>query len=219
MNSPKSNALTRKRLFTTVGIACVVIAALVVAFILLEPVSGAKPQAGEINAPASAAPTQSGPTGPAAPTGPTGPHGPAVPISKKTADTALRSFLASVAAIPASTSSTKVPAQLAGVASGAIVSAIENQQQELTANGWTRHGTPLIASVTVISKNLTASTPTATVSACIDSSSVTTLDSSGKSIRAADDKSSQRAINIYTLNQRGNTWVVTAQTFPDDTKC
>jgi len=126
-------------------------------------------------------------------------------------------FLAATAAI--APDATDTSDRLSKVASGAIISEIENDHQELVANGWTQEGTPTVASLTIVSADATAVPPTTVAEACIDSSDVVTLDSDGKPLAGAGNDHAHRALNIFTLQQNGSTWRVISRTFPADTTC
>ncbi|MGO4105379.1 hypothetical protein AB4Y63_15620 [Leifsonia sp. YAF41] len=133
------------------------------------------------------------------------------------ATTHVADFLAAAAAI--APDATDTSDRLSKVASGAIIAEIENDQQELVANGWTQEGTPTVVSLTIVSADATAIPPTTVAEACIDSSDVVTLDSDGKSLAGAGNDQTHRALNIFTLQQSGSTWRVISRTFPADTTC
>lgn len=107
---------------------------------------------------------------------------------------------------------------LGDAASGAILAEVENDAQELEANGWTREGSATIDGLTVVSSDSAADPATVVVQACVDSSKVRTLDHSGEPI--GDSGSAvNRALNIYTLQYIDDAWKVVARTFPDDPAC
>jgi hypothetical protein len=139
------------------------------------------------------------------------------PITQQTATTTVGMFLHQLAQVTPATQDVK--AALASVATGAIIDAIQNQQQELKSNGWTQRGTAIVTSASITARDLTKAAPTATVSACIDSSDVITLDSTGKPITGAGSPTTNRAINIYGLQQVDGRWMVVSQTFPDNPTC
>jgi hypothetical protein len=134
-------------------------------------------------------------------------------ITKELATTMVTGFVASAAA----PRSIDAPDQLSTVAKGAILAEIENMDEELASNGWTLSGKPVVKSVTIVSTNLTGAPPTALVQACIDSSKVATLDSSGRPVGKATD--SPPALNLYSLQQDAGVWRVVARTFPNDPAC
>ena len=136
-------------------------------------------------------------------------------ITKELATAMVTGFVASAAAI--APLSTDVSDQLSAVARGMILAEIENQDEELQANGWTLSGKPVVKSVTIISTNLTGAPPTALVQACIDSSKVVTLDSSGRPV--GKQKDAPPALNLYSLQQDAGVWRVVARTFPNDPAC
>ena len=136
-------------------------------------------------------------------------------ITKELATTMVTGFVASVAAI--GPHSTDVSNQLSAVARGTILGEIENLDEELRSNGWTLRGRPVVKSVSIISSDLTATPPTAIAQACIDSSKVVTLDSSGKPV--GGQTVSPPALNLYSLQQDAGIWRVVARTFPNDPAC
>jgi hypothetical protein len=134
---------------------------------------------------------------------------------------AVSSFLETVAeatAVPRD-DALELETELAGVATGPILLEIENQRQELEVNGWTISGEPSVVSVNVEDSDLRSSPATATVSACIDSTEVTTVDSSGEPLQTTAPAPRKRAINIYTLEFASGEWRVASRTFPDNPKC
>ena len=136
-------------------------------------------------------------------------------ITKELATTMVTGFVASVAAVDPL--STDVSDQLSNVARGAILGEIENLDEELRSNGWTLSGRPVVKSVTIVSSDLTATPATAIARACIDSSKVVTLDSSGKPV--GGQTASPPALNLYSLQQDAGIWRVVARTFPNDPAC
>ncbi|TBN57991.1 DUF4101 domain-containing protein [Glaciihabitans arcticus] len=129
-----------------------------------------------------------------------------VGITPVMADLAVAGFLTAVATTPAS--------DLPKVASGAILEDLQNEAQELEANGWTRTGRAKVDGVKVTSSNEAAGT--ATVVACVDSSKVATLDENGDRLAAP---ATARALNIYSLSRSDGFWRVVSRTFPDETAC
>lgn len=136
-------------------------------------------------------------------------------ITKELATTMVTGFVSSVTAIDPL--SVDVPEQLSTVARGTILAEVENQAEELRANGWTLSGAPVVKSVSIISSDLTATPATAIARACIDSSKVETLDAAGKPVGGPTD--SPPALNLYTLQQDAGVWRVVARTFPNDPTC
>lgn len=136
-------------------------------------------------------------------------------ITTELAASAVTGFVASVAAIDPV--SADLSAQLSTVATGTILSELENQGLELQANGWSLSGKPVVKSVTIIGTNLTGAPPTALVQACVDSSTVVTLDSGGKPIGGAT--SPTPALNLFSMQQDAGVWRVTSRTFPNDPAC
>ena len=136
-------------------------------------------------------------------------------ITRELAASTVTGFVASVAAIDPV--SADVSAQLSTVATGTILAEIENQGQELEANGWSLSGTPVVTSVTIISTNRTGNPSTALVQACVDSSKVVTLDANGTPIGGPD--SPPPALNLFSMQQDAGVWRVISRTFPNDPAC
>ena len=168
-------------------------------------------EGGTISAAAPAAPSPTATPPGASKTAPLG------ALNKELATSTVKGFLDSVAAIDPTSKS--LGAKLSAVARGAIVDELENEQQELESNGWTQRGKASVKSVTIISTNLTATPPTAVAQACVDSSKVVTLDADGRPLAGTDPAAAHAALNIYSLQQDGGTWRITARTFPDDPAC
>lgn len=107
-----------------------------------------------------------------------------------------------------------------GFAHGPILSELQNDQQELVDNGWTRHGSAVIVSIAVASApDLTQTPITAVVNACIDSSSIELLDSNSKRISPLRTSARQRSMNSYTVSHADNHWSVVSRSFPDKASC
>lgn len=130
-------------------------------------------------------------------------------ITTELADATLTTLLDTIAR----STKTGDTTELAALASTAILEDVANDAQELEANGWTRTGTATVAAVTIRSNN--AETGEAVVAACVDSTTVVTVDAAGEPLGAA----SGRALNLYTLSTDAEGWRVTARTFPDETDC
>lgn len=108
--------------------------------------------------------------------------------------------------------------RVAAVAGDTIIAELEADLLELDSNGWTRTGTPEVISASVIDQDDSATPPTATVQACIDSSDVHVIDSAGDPLPS--DPSSARALNLYTLNQQDDgSWILVSRSFPDNPAC
>jgi len=135
-------------------------------------------------------------------------------ITKELATKMVTGFVASAA--PPSPG-TDVADRLSTVATGAILTELENRDQELQANGWTLSGDPIVKSVTILNSKLTASPPMALVQACVDSSTVVTLDADGKPV--GGPRSTPAALNLYSLQQDAGIWRVISRTFPNDPAC
>ncbi|SDK63575.1 hypothetical protein SAMN05216282_10954 [Cryobacterium psychrotolerans] len=166
---------------------------------------------GTIRAAAPAAPSPTATPPGASTTAPLG------ALNKELATSTVKGFLESVAAVDPTSKS--LGAKLSAVARGAIVDELENEQQELESNGWTQRGKATVKSVTIISTNLTATPPAAVAQACVDSGKVVTLDADGRPLAGTDPAAAHAALNIYSLQQDGGTWRITARTFPDDPAC
>jgi hypothetical protein len=108
---------------------------------------------------------------------------------------------------------------LKNIAVGSYSEELDAQWQELVAQGWTMSGAPIIVSSEVTALDTGTSPPTASVTACIDSSNVSMLDSEGKPI---GDASAQmpRALHLFTLTQGDDgIWRISSHSFPNDPKC
>jgi hypothetical protein len=138
------------------------------------------------------------------------------PLPPEQAKIAAKKFLdASVTVDPAAPDSN---AGLGDAASGAILAEVENDAQELEANGWTRQGSATIEALTIVSSDSSTDPATVVAQACVDSSKVMTLDYDGKPV-GTSGSAGQRALNIYTLQDIAGTWKVVARTFPDNPTC
>jgi len=136
----------------------------------------------------------------------TDPAVPATTLTDTVADTTVAGFLTAVA--------TATPADFPKIASGAILEELQNDAQELEANGWSRTGAAIVDGVTVLESDDT--TGTATIEACVDSTAVATLDQNGDRLNPAG---TARALNLYSLARTDGAWRVVSRTFPDDTAC
>ena len=186
---------------------------------------GAQPRTSSESVAAGTTRARSAPVVPAAPdSGRTVPEAPGqsnkpdvpTPLSPAQANAAAKKFLdSSIAVDPAAPDSN---VGLGDAASGAILSEVENDTQELEANGWTRQGVATIEALTIVSSDSSTDPATVVAQACVDSSKVMTLDHSGKPV---GDSGSviQRALNIYTLQYIAGAWKVVARTFPDNPTC
>lgn len=143
------------------------------------------------------------------------------PVAPSTpdADVLVTTFLGATGEAVTSEAAVADSSQLAEVASGTILLEIANEQQELQSNGWTLEGAPTLTSVSIIASDLTASPPRVTVRACVDSSAVVTLDSSGTPLTSNATDLPRRFTNIYTLEQTAGQWRVTDRSFPNDPAC
>ncbi|WP_217181696.1 hypothetical protein [Streptomyces sp. AC495_CC817] len=124
-------------------------------------------------------------------------------------------------AVPIATVGTDVDLAelLKNIAVGSYSKELEAQWQELISQGWTMSGTPTIVSSEVTALDTDSSPPTASVTACIDSSDVAMLDSAGAPI---GDASAQmpRALHLFTLTQGDDgIWRISSHSFPNDPKC
>jgi len=184
------------------GLSRALWATLVVALALLGiavALASTRPSTDAADAPASAPSSVPTPTA-------TDPAVPASTLTTTVADTTVASFLAAVATVQ--------PADFAKVASGAILEELQNDAQELEANGWSRTGVAEVDGVTVLESD--DAKGTATVEACVDSSDVATLDQNGDRL---NPEGTARALNLYSLARTDGAWRVVSRTFPDDTAC
>ena len=205
-----------------------VLAALVLATLFWPGGSlGTGPAEGdEVGKAASAEPGRSPGTDPAStptstPSAPGTPAATSTPVAPSIpdADALVSSFLNATGEEPDSESASELSARLAEVASGPILLEIENEQQELRSNGWTVDGSPTVTSLSVIASDLAVSPPRVTVRACVDSSAVVTLDSTGTPLNSGATELPRRFINVYTLEQAAGQWRVTDRSFPNDPAC
>ncbi|MFO7690903.1 MAG: hypothetical protein R6W83_10195 [Cryobacterium sp.] len=176
----------------------------------------------ETRPPAPVAPTA--PAAPAPAPEPPAPDAPGLsnkpdtptPLPPEQAKAAVKKFLdSSVAVDPAAPAPDAV---LGDAASGSILAEIENDTQELEANGWTRKGTATIEAMTIVSSDSSTDPATVVAQVCVDSSKVLTLDHSGEPV-GSSGSTVQRALNIYTLHYIAGVWKVVARTFPDNPDC
>jgi hypothetical protein len=141
---------------------------------------------------------------------------PETPLPPDHAQARIKKFLdVTVPADPAAPGSN---AELEDAARGAILAEVENDNQELKANGWSRRGNATVETVTILSSDIESDPAVTIAQACVDSSKVVTVDS-GKKPVGASGKTVQRALNIYTLHYIADEWRVVARTFPDNTAC
>lgn len=102
---------------------------------------------------------------------------------------------------------------LSNVATGDYLAELEAQWQELVAQGWTLDGSPRIVESEVgeVAKGR------AEVAACIDASSVRTLDAAGEPI---GEVATTPAQHVFILEQGPDgEWRIAAHGFPDDPSC
>jgi len=150
------------------------------------------------------------------PPDPTAEPGAGGPLPAEQADAAVQKFLdASVAVDPAAANSTD---GLTTAAAGAILDEAQNDAQELEVNGWRREGAATVEAVTIVNSDSATDPGTVVAQACVDSSSVRTLDADGKPLSAPGD-TAQRALNLFTLQYISGTWKVVARSFPDEFAC
>lgn len=103
-----------------------------------------------------------------------------------------------------------------GQVTGTALQALRNQAEELEVNQQRVEGRPTVVEVDVVAR--TKRPPTVTVAACLDSSEVEVVDARGKPV-PGQATARQRALNLITLVQRGDRWLVSDVTFPDDADC
>jgi hypothetical protein len=177
--------------------------------------TAASAQSGRSPGTAPASTPTSTPTAPGTPAPTNTPVTPSTPE----ADAVVSTFLNATGEEPALESAEELNARLAEVASGPILLEIANEQQELQSNGWTLEGSPTVTSLSVVASDLTVSPPRVTVRACVDSSAVVTLDSTGTPLNSGATELPRRFINLYTLEQTAGQWRVTDRSFPNDPAC
>lgn len=108
---------------------------------------------------------------------------------------------------------------LKNVAVDAYAAELEAQWQELISQGWTIDGSPSLVSAEVTDLDAGAGTPTASVTACVDSSEVTISDAAGDQV--GDPAATEpRALHLFTLIQGSDdVWRISAHSFPNDPTC
>ena len=111
--------------------------------------------------------------------------------------------------------SEELDTRLGDVAEGSYLAELEAEWQELLAAGWSISGTPEVVTAEVT--DVDAAGERATVTACVDSSAVRTLDAAGDPV---GENATPRALHIFTLALTpGGTWRIAAHGFPDDPAC
>lgn len=105
------------------------------------------------------------------------------------------------------------------VAAGAILEEIKNSNQELEANGWKSQGVSTVKSLTILSQELTDSSATMTVQACVDSSAIVVTDSMNVPIVGEGENRNDSALNIFTIQKSDESWRIVARTFPNNPAC
>ncbi|UFU05726.1 hypothetical protein [Ruania halotolerans] len=209
-----------RRTVVLLGVVLVLIMVLVGVLIAQNSTSSADPAdpTGSARDPASSSAPPPSPSPPSSPSSPSTPA-PQVPaqgaIDDDTAQTLLETYVTAVAEI--APDAEDVPERIDAVAGETIIAELEAELLELDSNGWTRTGSAVVDSASVIDQDSTATPPVATVHACIDSSEVRVLDSAGAPL--PQDPSAARAVNIYTLHQVDGAWVIVSRTFGDDPAC
>lgn len=137
-------------------------------------------------------------------------------INKSAATQILGTYLKAVPKIDPDTKNVKkIVSNIAGTA---IQQELASQLSELSSNGWTLNGTPVVTSAKIISKHLNATPPSVTVKACVDSTHVMTLDAKGKKVGSGPP--APPAYNIYELHQQPDgSWRLASHSFPDNPTC
>jgi len=137
-------------------------------------------------------------------------------MDKSTAQRVVGTYVRSVPKIDPDTK--KVKDVVGDIAGSAVQQELANQLAELKANGWTLSGDPTVKSAEVVSKDLNAAPPTVTVKACVDSTSVVTLDHDGQ--RVGSVAPAPPAYNIYKMQQQAdNSWLLVSHSFPANPAC
>lgn len=108
---------------------------------------------------------------------------------------------------------------LKNVAVDSYAAELEAQWQELVSQGWTLSGAPQVVSTQVTHIDVNAETPTAAVTACVDSSEVVIADAAGNPV--GDPAATMpRALHLFDLIQgQDGLWRISAHTFPNDPEC
>lgn len=148
------------------------------------------------------------------------PAGPPTAAGELDDDEALITIETALAA-PISTvgTSADLAALLKDVAVDAYAAELEAQWQELVSQGWSITGTPTLVSSIVTSMSTDSDPATAEVTACIDSSAVSILDSAGNPI-GDDSAKTPRALHLFTLVQGADdVWRIANHSFPNDPTC
>lgn len=108
---------------------------------------------------------------------------------------------------------------LKNVAVDSYAAELEAQWQELISQGWTLTGAPELVSTQVTRIDMDAESPTAAVTACVDSSGVIIADAAGQPV---GDPAARmpRALHLFDLIQgQDGLWRISAHAFPNDPEC
>jgi hypothetical protein len=128
----------------------------------------------------------------------------------------VETYVKAFTALPTDTAN--LDSALGSLAGETVRAEIAAQLLELDANGWTREGTPTVASLTVVTSDPDGTPPTLSVVACIDSSDVVLKDSAGEAIQGGPQP--RRALNTYVLQQNDDgSWIIVSHSFPNDPAC
>lgn len=202
---------------TAVGLSSVLV---ILAWTLGTSPLGTTPTAGSQPA-ASTAPGRTAPAAPGATSSPSVTPAPAVTpgpgeAPKDVAADVMENFFTTSSELP--TDAKNLTDTVGRLAGDAVLAEVAAELLELEANGWTREGSPKVASLEVVDSTPDGHPPTFTIEACIDSSEVTVFDSTGQPI--GDDSGPDRAINIYNLEQQDDgSWIIVSHSFPNDPAC
>lgn len=108
---------------------------------------------------------------------------------------------------------------LTDVAVEGYAAELEAQWLELTSQGWSTTGSPRVESLEITELDTTSDPATAEMTACIDSSEVTTVDAEGASI-GDPSAVSPRAFHLFTMVQGDDgIWRISSHSFPNDPSC
>jgi hypothetical protein len=168
---------------------------------------------GSPSGPSAAAPTPT-PTLTPAPAATATPHG---KLDSAQADDVVNAALA-VPVTKAGTS-TDLDELLKNVAVKGYAAELQAQWQELTSQGWTVTGRPVVVSSKVTALHADGTEATAQITTCVDSSAVKILDSAGN--RVGDPSATTpRALNLFSLIQgKDGVWRISSHSYPNNPTC
>lgn len=109
------------------------------------------------------------------------------------------------------------PLAMEEVATGSALEDLEVNARELLESGLVQVGSPAVVNATVTAFDDSATTPMATVSACLDYSTVDVQIADGTSVK--DENAAQRVPTIFSIVKVEDRWLVSERTFPDEPTC